>query len=162
MKNVEEWFMIRELAREGLSITEIARRLGCDRKTVRRHLMHLGQPRYQARPPKPSKLDPFKSYLDQRLERGVFNCEVLYRELCERGYDGKKTILRDYVQPSRLAARHQASVRFETEPGQQGQVDWGLCRARHRPHYADIQTMPSGPVHNQVWWGFFRRVHRLN
>lgn len=125
MKNVEEWFMIRELARQGLSITEIARRVGCDRKTVRKHLAYPEQPRYQARPPKPSKLDPFKPYLDQRLERGVFNCEVLYRELCERGYDGKKTILRDYVSPYRLAARHQASVRFETPPGQQGQVDWG-------------------------------------
>jgi transposase len=55
----------------------------------------------------------------------VFNCEVLYRELWQQGYDGKKTILRDYVQPYRQAARQQASVRFETPPGQQGQVDWG-------------------------------------
>jgi transposase len=125
MKNGEEWFMIRELARQGLSITEIARRVGCDRKTVRKHLRHLEPSRYKARPPRLSKLDPFKSHLDQRLERGVFNCEVLYRELCEQGYDGKKTILRDYVQPYRLAAHHQASVRFETPPGQQGQVDWG-------------------------------------
>jgi transposase len=125
MKNVEEWFMIRDLARQGLSISEIAGRIGCDRKTVRKHLVHPEQPRYKARPPRLSKLDPFKSRLDQRLERGVFNCEVLYRELCEQGYDGKKTILRDYVQPYRLAARHQASVRFETPPGQQGQVDWG-------------------------------------
>ena len=125
MKNVEEWFMIRELARQGLSITEIARRVGCDRKTVRKHLADPAPPRYSARPPKPSKLDPFKPYLDQRLERGVFNCEVLYRELCERGYDGKQTILRDYVRPHRQAACHRASVRFETPPGQQGQVDWG-------------------------------------
>ena len=28
MINVEEWFMIRELARQGLSITDIAQRLG--------------------------------------------------------------------------------------------------------------------------------------
>ena len=125
MKNVEEWFMIRDLARQGLSITEIARRVSCDRKTVRKHLVHPEQPRYKARPPRLSKLDPFKTHLDGRLERGVFNCEVLYRELCEQGYVGRKTILRDYVQPYRLAARHQASVRFETPPGQQGQVDWG-------------------------------------
>jgi transposase len=143
MINVEEWFMIRELARQGLSITDIAQRLGCDRKTVRKYLVYPDQPRYTARPPRPSKLDPFKPYVQQRLETGVFNCEVLYRELCGRGYDGKKTILRDYVQPRRHSARHQACVRFETPPGQQGQVDWGLCRARHRPHYADIQTMPS-------------------
>jgi hypothetical protein len=96
MINVEEWFMIRELARQGLSITDIAQRLGCDRKTVRKYLLHPDQPRYAARPPQASKLDPFKSYVQQRLETGVFNCEVLYRELCARGYDGKKTILRDW------------------------------------------------------------------
>jgi transposase len=38
MINVGEWFMIRELARQGLSITDIAQRVGCDRKTVRKHL----------------------------------------------------------------------------------------------------------------------------
>ena len=25
----------------------------------------------------------------------------------------------------------------------QGAVDWGLCRARHSPHYAESRTMPS-------------------
>jgi transposase len=80
----------------------------------------------------------------------VFNCEGLYRELYARGYEGKKTIWRDYVQPRRPSARPPACGRFETPPGHQGQVDGGLCRARHRPHYADIQTMPSEPVQTQV------------
>lgn len=125
MINVEEWFMIREFARQGLSITDIAQRVGCDRKTVRKYLADPEPPRYTARPPRVSKLDPFKSYVQHRLECGVYNCEVLSRELCARGYDGKKTMLRAYVQPRRRAARHQACVRFETPPGQQGQVDWG-------------------------------------
>ena len=125
MINVEEWFMIRDLARQGLSITDIAYRMGCDRKTVRKYLAYPDQPRSPARAPQASKLDPFKSYVQQRLDQGVFNCEVLYRELCQHGYDGKPTILRDYVRPRRQAARQQACVRFETPPGQQGQVDWG-------------------------------------
>src|SRR5918992_6241890 len=99
MINVEEWFMIRDLARQGLSITDIAYRMGCDRKTVRKYLAYPNQPRYTARAPQESKLDPFKPYVQQRLNQGVFNCEVLYRELCQRGYDGKSTILRDYVRP---------------------------------------------------------------
>jgi transposase len=125
MLNVEEWFMIRDLARQGLSISEIARRVGCDRKTARKHLDHPDQPRYRLRPEKASKLDLFKPYLHERLSVGVFNCEVLYRELCTRGYGGRKTILRDYVKPYRKAARQQATVRFETPPGKQAQVDWG-------------------------------------
>ena len=146
MINVEEWFMIRELARQGLSITDIAQRLGCDRKTVRKYLVHPDQPRYTARPSRPSKLDPFKPYVQQRLETGVFNCAVLYRELCARGYDGKKTILRDYVQPRRRSDRHQACVRFETPPGQQGQVDWGHFgtmwhEGRHRKLYCFALTL---------------------
>ena len=90
MIHVEEWCMIRELTRQGLSITDIAQRLGCDRKTVRKYLMHPDQPRYTARAPRARKLDRFKSYVQQRLESGVYNCEVLYRELCAQGYRGKK------------------------------------------------------------------------
>jgi transposase len=106
-------------------MTDIAQRLGCDRKTVRKSLVHPDQPRYTARPPRPSKLDPLQSSVQQRLERGVCNGEVLSRELSARGYTGKKTLLRASVQPRRRAARHQACVRCETPPGQQGQVDWG-------------------------------------
>ena len=83
MINVGEWFMIRELARQGLSITDIAQRVGCDRKTVRKYLAAPEPLRYTARPPRVSKLDPFKSRVQQRLECGVYNCEVLYRELNE-------------------------------------------------------------------------------
>lgn len=45
MINVEGWFMIREFARQGLSISEMARRGGCDRKTVRKHLANPDLPR---------------------------------------------------------------------------------------------------------------------
>ena len=142
MINVEEWFMIREFARQGLSITDIAQRVGCDRKTVRKYLADPEPPCYTARPLRVSKLDPFKSYVQQPLECGVYHCEVLYRELCARGYDGKTTILRAYVQPRRRAARHQACVRFETPPGQQGQVDWGhLGTIWHEGRYRQLYCL---------------------
>lgn len=44
---------------EGLSIHEIVRRTGHDRNTVRRALRREGPPRY-VRPPRASKLDPFR------------------------------------------------------------------------------------------------------
>ncbi len=37
----------------------------------------------------------------------------------------------------------EAYLRLRTLPGEEGQVDWGLCRARHSPHYAESGTMPS-------------------
>ena len=61
MINVEEWFMIRELARQGLSITDMAQRVGGDRQTVRKYLADTEPPRDMARPLRVRTLDPFKS-----------------------------------------------------------------------------------------------------
>jgi transposase len=50
---------------------------------------------------------------------------VLLKELKERGYSGGYTLVKDYLQPKRQAAKEVATRRFETPPGQQAQVDWG-------------------------------------
>jgi transposase len=115
-----------ELKREGLSIQSISVLTGMDRKTVRKYLLSPeGVPVYGPRDPKASKLDPFKPYLEPRLLAGVWNAQVLYRELRQRGYAGGYTILTDWLRPQRQAARVVAVRRFETPPGRQGQVDWG-------------------------------------
>jgi transposase len=58
---------------------------------------------------------------------------VLLRELRAPGYTGGRTILKDYVQPRRPARAARATMRFETAPGEQAQVDWGhfACQAAH-------------------------------
>jgi transposase len=117
---------IEELKRQGLSIQAISNVTGFDRKTVRRYLLQPeGLPEYGPRPPQPSKLDPFKPYLEERLRAGVWNARVLLRELRQRSYDGGYTILKDWLQPQRAAAGAVAVRRFETPPGKQAQVDWG-------------------------------------
>jgi transposase len=50
---------------------------------------------------------------------------VLLRELRQQNYGGGYTILKDWLQPQRSAARTVAVRRFETPPGKQAQVDWG-------------------------------------
>ena len=50
---------------------------------------------------------------------------MLLRELRGRSYAGGYTILKDWLQPQRNAARVVAVRRFETPPGKQAQVDWG-------------------------------------
>jgi transposase len=52
------------------------------------------------------------------------------REIREQGYTGGYTILKDLVQPSRRRRVAQATMRFETEPGEQAQVDFGRYRYR--------------------------------
>ena len=115
-----------ELKREGLSIQAISSVMGSDRKTVRKYLLNPDEiPAYGPRPEAASKLDDFKTYLEERLKAGVWNAAVLFRELKGRSYSGGYTILKDWLQPQREAAQVVAVRRFETPPGRQAQVDWG-------------------------------------
>jgi len=54
-----------------------------------------------AKPARPSKLDPFKDYVLERMKQGVLNAVRIRRELAARGYDGGLTILRDFMAPHR-------------------------------------------------------------
>jgi transposase len=100
---------------------------GWDRKTIRKYVQAAGvAPEYGPRPAQPSKLDAFKPYLEERLRAGVWNARVLLRELRERNYAGGYTILTDWLRPQRSATRVVAVRRFETAPGKQAQVDWGI------------------------------------
>jgi transposase len=122
-KDVHE---LEQMKQMGLSISAISEATGYDRKTVRRYLLEPeGVPSYSARAPAPSKLDPHKPYLQDRLTAGVWNAQVLLREIRTLGYDGSYTILKDWLHPQRAAASAAAVRRFETPPGKQAQVDWG-------------------------------------
>jgi len=48
----------------------------------------------------------------------------LLRELCAQGYAGSYSIL-NHVRPLRLSRAVKATMRFETKPGEQAQVDFG-------------------------------------
>jgi transposase len=95
-------------------------------QTIRKYLAQPeAAPVYGPRERRPSKLDAFKSYIEERLKAGVWNARVLLRELRKRGYAGSYTILTDWLRPQRESARVVAVRRFETPIGHQAQVDWG-------------------------------------
>ena len=60
MLGLEDCMDIRSLHHQGLSVTEIARREGIDRKTVRKYLHEA--PREYRRKPKRWKIDPFRAF----------------------------------------------------------------------------------------------------
>lgn len=119
----EEALDIRQMYKTGLSVSEIARRTGHDRKTVRRVIKgEIPRPR-QATAARPSKLDPYKDYILKRMAEGVTNAVRICKEIREQGYDGGMTILRDFMHPHRPAIKSRITVRFETPPGRQAQMD---------------------------------------
>lgn len=134
---------IRVLARQGMSIRAIAQQLRVSRNTVRKYLRNPGLPIYPNRAARPTKLDPFKPYLQARIQAAKphwIPATVLLRELREHGYTGGLSQLKAWLSP----LRHDASgtiVRFETAPGKQMQVDFTIIRRGNRPLKAFVATL---------------------
>jgi transposase len=123
---------IRILHRQGKSIRSIATELSISRGTVRKYLRSPGlEPSYGPRAARPSKLDPFKDYVRQRLRYAAprrLPATVLLRELQQRGYEGGISILKDWLASVRPAPATPEVKRFETEPAHQAQIDWTSIR----------------------------------
>ena len=136
--------MIHELRKRGLSISDIARQLELDRKTVRKYLKtpptDVGA---ITRTPVASKLAPFYDYLNYRLkECPKLTATRLLREIRKLDYSGGYTILLDYVRDIRPRTERHFEVRFETLPGAQAQVDFACF---------NVQFKTTPEVVNRVW-----------
>jgi transposase len=111
-----EVVMILDLHRQGLTVSAIARELGIDRKTVRKCIARgLEPPVYGPRKPRQRRIDPFVSYLRQRVAAypGLTGRRLL-RELREHGYEGGYTTVTDVLRELRPAPLQAFEVRFET------------------------------------------------
>lgn len=116
--------MLKDLYKQGLSISKISRQTGYDRKTVRTYVKSSGIPETKERAKKESKLETFKNYIIGKLQEGPFTASRLFREIQEMGFTGKYTIVKDFVREIRPKQGIQAVYRYETKPGIQAQVDW--------------------------------------
>lgn len=135
---------IRILHRQGMGIRAIARQLGISRNTVREYLRTDKKPKYAKRRDRGSKLDPYKPYIQERLSAARpqwIPATVIDREICEQGYSGSIRLLRYYMAELRPAVKPDPVVRFETPPGHQMQVDWGVFRRGKDPLSAFVATL---------------------
>ena len=129
----EKRVLLRHYLEQGVGKAEIARRVGVSRRTVY-HWIETGQldrecdaepVRYGPRGPAPSKLDPYKAIIDERLATyPKLSATRLYREVREAGYEGSYNQVKRYARQVRPLAEPEPERRFETPPGHQGQVDF--------------------------------------
>ena len=125
--------MVVTLHSRGWSLREIARKLGISRGRVRRiltrnrHKRERGGDYQHEKAKRASLLDTYKEYitglLDQYKEPPITNQRIL-ELIRERGYQGGKTILSEYLARIRGKKTGEPVVCVETAPGQRGSHDW--------------------------------------
>ncbi|AVT41877.1 IS21 family transposase [Plantactinospora sp. BB1] len=140
----ERWLELRRyraLHEAGLSLSQIARETGLDRRTVRKYLAGEAAPAPPQRSPRrdarTSVLSPFAHVIDAWLRAELLlKGTVIHERLVEQyGFAGNYQRVKLYLQearpriaaemgigPDELAGLHR---RFEVVPGAQAQVDWG-------------------------------------
>jgi transposase len=160
MLSKEEFIIMQHYLEEGLSKTAIARKLGINRRTVHRYLKSSKTgPGYQPRPPKPSLLDPFKHYIQGRLEAyPELSVARLQEEIVKQGYQGKYTILREYVVSQRPEIPLPLEIRFEVNPGRQAQADFAVFKTPFGSVYALLIVLSWS---RYLWVRFFCHQDQL-
>jgi transposase len=114
----------------GWGYRRIAAELGCSRHTVQRYVQAGGWAGY-VRPRRPGKLAAYAAWLAERFRQHRGNADVVRQELAaEHGVRASLRTVERAVSHLRqeLHAQAVATVRFETPPGQQLQIDFGELR----------------------------------
>ena len=132
----EKWMDIRSDYKKGLSYTEIGLKHNVDWRTAKRYAQSDHKPKYELKEPKPSILDDWKDQIDLWLEEAPYSAVRILEKLQEMGFKGKYTVVRSYVATKKCDLNSRATIRFETVPGLQAQVDWA--------HFENYRVIENG------------------
>jgi transposase len=130
MRTPDEVAAMLELRRRGWGCKRIAREFGTCPKTVRRYVREGGWTGY-ARTRRAPALAGLGGWLAERLARHGGNADVVRQDLAaEHGLALSLRTVERACAPhrQRLLAEARATVRFETPPGRQMQIDFGERR----------------------------------
>ena len=145
------WTTIRYLHAQGKSIKAIAAELGVARNTVRLAVRREEPPVY-ARPARPNpQLAPFAEEIERMVVVERFIGSRIVRELTARGYTGGETAVYAFLRQRKEARPDpRLTMRYETEPGEQGQFDWS-------PYTVSLGGLTTRVVVFCLTLGFSRR-----
>jgi len=131
-------FEIHRLKNEGHSLRQICSQLAINWRSVKKYL-NDPIPTVHTSAKRASKLTPFIDQIEAWLtENPSITAALIHQRLQEKGFDGKIGIIRQFVRKKRGQSHHrEAFIRFESEPGEQFQIDWGhfgsLSYGNHSP-----------------------------
>jgi len=117
---------------QGWSIRKISREMQISRKRIRRLLVSKSVLRdttpeqgIRSKIMRPSKLDLYKEYIAELLERySDITGQRVYELLKEKGFEGEISIVRVYLKTVRQVGSKTPVRMVETDPGQRAAHDW--------------------------------------
>jgi len=107
---------------ELLNKSELARRLGCDRRTVNKYLEKQITERTDRE--YTSILDEYKSTVIEKVDNYGAAAMAIFKFIQTKGYTGGYLTVNNFVKLHKNDETQKATIRFETSPGLQAQVDW--------------------------------------
>jgi transposase len=90
---------------QGLSFTEITRRVGLSRRTIERWIKEGDFPETKRRRKRRSAFDPYAAYVFSRWEQGCTNGLQLWQEIQAQGYQGSAQTVYRYLRSLRKKRR---------------------------------------------------------
>lgn len=92
-ERLERWTTIRDQHAKGAALTDIARELRLNYKTVRKYAQATECPHMKAYPPRQRLIAPYEPYLRARWTEGCRNGVQLYREIAAHGFTGSRVLV---------------------------------------------------------------------
>lgn len=131
MYGEKEWLKVKQLVKQGLSFREIGRRMRIDRQVVSKLAVLKEPPRAKPRQ-RGSILDPHKGTIREWLKDAPrMKATDIRRKLGYLGYRGSYSTVKRYVCRQKEKIRQKATIRFESLPGKQAQVDFGEVKVKY-------------------------------
>jgi len=138
---------------QGWSIRRLGREYHCGRKRIQRilreneHRRREGVNLLKATRVYPSKLDPYKEFIQDTLQQFKdITVQRIYEQILDRGYSGKISILEVYVAGIRSTRSKEVIRCVETAPGQRGAHDWS--------EYMIEFTSSEGREHKVIFFSY--------
>lgn len=132
-----------------LNKSELARRMNCSRQTINSKLKKANGLTIKNKRIYVSKLDEFKDIIRLKVEKYACSAMSIYLLLKDKyGYSGGYSSVARYVASFKQEQKVKVTIRFETTPGYQAQIDWKeklvLFDMHNAPYTINIFLMTLG------------------
>lgn len=132
-----------------LNKSELARRMNCSRQTINAKLKKVNDKTDKYKRIYTTRLDDFKDIVETKVKKYTCSAMSIYLLLKDKyGYIGGYSSVARYISNFKQEQKVKVTIRFETTPGYQAQVDWKekleLVDSSNAPYTINIFLMALG------------------